>query len=71
MLEEKILLGLNNIEVSDTNSSDEHQLGSSLGNLNNNNKRIILVDDEENVLFTYKTFLEFLLLIKNKKNSHV
>ena len=52
MLEEKILLGLNNIEVSDTNSSDEQQLGSSLGNLNNNNKRKILVDDEENILFT-------------------
>ena len=51
MLEEKILLGLNNIEVSDTNSSDEQQLGPSLGNLNNN-KRIILVDDEENILFT-------------------
>jgi hypothetical protein len=51
--------------------NDEQQLGSSLGNLNNNNKRKILVDDEENVLFTYKTFLEFLLLIKNKKNSHV
>jgi hypothetical protein len=51
--------------------NDEQQLGSSLGNLNNNNKRKILVDDEENVLFTYKTFLEFLLLIKNKKNPHV
>ena len=32
MLEEKILLGLN-IEVSDTNSSDEQQLGPSLVNL--------------------------------------
>ena len=31
---------------------------SSTENLNNNNKRIILVDDEKDVLFTYKTFLE-------------
>ena len=58
MLEEKILLGLIILRYSDTNSSDEQQLGSSLGNLNINNKRIILVDDEEDVLFTYKTFLE-------------
>ena len=54
----KNTFGFNNIEVRDTNSSDEQQLGSSLGNLNINNKRIILVDDEEDVLFTYKTFLE-------------
>ncbi len=43
-------------EGSNKNSFDEQQLGSSIGNFNN--KRIILVDDEEDVLFTYKAFLE-------------
>jgi class 3 adenylate cyclase/CheY-like chemotaxis protein len=45
-------------EGSNKNSFDEQQLGSSIGNFNDNNKRIILVDDEEDVLFTYKAFLE-------------
>ncbi|HZL23445.1 MAG TPA: response regulator [Nitrososphaeraceae archaeon] len=49
---------LNDIEDSNKNSFDEQQLGSSIGNFNDNNKRIILVDDEEDVLFTYKAFLE-------------
>ena len=48
---------LNNIETSNKNSFDKQQLGSSIGNFDNN-KRIILVDDEEDVLFTYKAFLE-------------
>ncbi len=43
-------------EGSNKNSFDEQQLGSSIGNFNN--KRIILIDDEEDVLFTYKIFLE-------------
>jgi CheY-like chemotaxis protein len=48
---------LNNIETSNKNSFDKQQLGSSIGNFDNN-KRIILVDDEKDVLFTYKAFLE-------------
>ena len=54
----KNTFGFNNIEVRDTNSSDEQQLGSSLGNLNINNKRIILVDDDPDILFTYESFLK-------------
>ena len=53
MIKRKNIFGLNN-----KNSFDEQQLVSSTENLNNNNKRIILVDDEKDVLFTYKTFLE-------------
>ena len=52
-IKRKNIFGLNN-----KNSFDYQQLVFSTKNLNNNNKRIILVDDEEYVLFTYKTFLE-------------
>ena len=52
-IKRKNIFGLNNI-----NSFDEQQLVFSTENLNNNNKRIILVDDEKDVLFTYKTFLD-------------
>ena len=52
-IKRKNIFGLNN-----KNSFDEQQLVSSTENLNNNNKRIILVDDEKDVLFTYKTFLD-------------
>ena len=52
-IKRKNIFGLNN-----KNSFDEQQLVSSTENFNNNNKRIILVDDEKDVLFTYKTFLE-------------
>ena len=45
-------------ELNNKNSFDEQQLVSTMENLNNNDKRIILVDDEEDVLFTYKIFLE-------------
>jgi class 3 adenylate cyclase len=48
----------NIVELNNKNSFDEQQLISSIENLNNNDKRIILVDDEEDVLFTYKIFLE-------------
>ena len=47
-----------NIELNNKNSFGKQQLVSSIENLNNNYKRIILVDDEEDVLFTYKIFLE-------------
>ena len=48
----------NIFELNNKNSFDEQQLVSSIENLNNNDKRIILIDDEEDVLFTYKIFLE-------------
>jgi CheY-like chemotaxis protein len=47
-----------NIEIKNKNSFDEQQLVSPIENLKNNDKRIILIDDEEDVLFTYKIFLE-------------
>jgi class 3 adenylate cyclase len=56
-IKRKNTFGLNDIEGSNKNSFDEQQLGSSIGNFDNN-KRIILVDDEEDVLFTYNAFLE-------------
>jgi class 3 adenylate cyclase len=48
----------NIFEPNNKNSFDEQQLVSAFENLNNNDKRIILIDDEEDVLFTYKIFLE-------------
>ena len=57
-IKRKNIFGLNDIEVNNKNSFDEQQLVSSTENFNNTNKRIILVDDEKDVLFTYKTFLE-------------
>jgi len=48
----------NIFELNNKKSFDEQQLVSPIENLNNNDKRIILIDDEEDVLFTYKIFLE-------------
>ena len=48
----------NTVELNYKNSFDEQQLVPSIKDLNNNDKRIILIDDEEDVLFTYKIFLE-------------
>ena len=48
----------NIFELNNKNSFNEQQLVSSFENLDNNDKRIILIDDEEDVLFTYKIFLE-------------
>jgi len=48
----------NIFELNNKNFFDEQQLVSPFENLNNNDKRIILIDDEEDVLFTYKIFLE-------------
>ena len=56
-IKRKNTFGLNNIEDKGKHSFDEQQLGYSIEKFHNN-KRIILVDDEEDVLFTYKTFLE-------------
>ena len=52
MIKRKNIFGLNN-----KNSFDEQQLVSTMKNLNNNDKRIILVDDEKDILFTYESFL--------------
>src|SRR5919112_6535616 len=46
-IKRKNTFGLNDIEDSNKNSFDEQQFGSSIRNFNDNNKRIILVDDEE------------------------
>jgi class 3 adenylate cyclase len=48
----------NIIQLNNKNSFNEQQLVSPFENLDNNDKRIILIDDEEDVLFTYKIFLE-------------
>jgi DNA-binding NtrC family response regulator len=45
------------MEINNRNSLSEKQRRSSIENLNDN-KKVILVDDEENILFTYKLFLE-------------
>ena len=48
----------NIFELNNKNSFEKQQLVSPFENLDNNDKRIILIDDEEDVLFTYKIFLE-------------
>ena len=53
IVKRKNILELNDMEISNKTS-----LVSTMENLNNNDKRIILIDDEEDVLFTYKIFLE-------------
>ena len=57
-IKRKNIVALDEMEISNKNSISEKQLGYSAKNLKNNNKRIILVDDDEDVLFTYKIFLE-------------
>jgi DNA-binding NtrC family response regulator len=51
---------LNEMEISNKTSISEKQLGSSIEDFHNKNanKRVILVDDEQDILFTYKVFLE-------------
>jgi CheY-like chemotaxis protein len=46
-----------NIEIGNKNSLSEKQPGSFIENLNDK-KRVILVDDEQDILYTYKFFLE-------------
>jgi DNA-binding NtrC family response regulator len=59
ILKEKILEH-DDTEISNKNSLSEKQPGSSIedSNKKNNVKRVILVDDEQDILFTYKVFLE-------------
>ena len=56
----KNILTLSNVGISNKTSHSEKQLGSSIEDFpkKNDNKRIILVDDEQDILFTYKIFLE-------------
>ena len=56
----KNILTLSNVGNSNKTSHSEKQLGSSIEDFpkKNDNKRIILVDDEQDILFTYKIFLE-------------
>jgi class 3 adenylate cyclase len=54
-IKRKNILELNDMEISNKNSLSEKQSGF---HKKNDNKRVILVDDEEDILFTYKLFLE-------------
>ena len=53
-------LTLSDVGISNKTSISEKQLGPSIEDFpkKNDNKRIILVDDEQDILFTYKIFLE-------------
>ena len=59
-IKRKNILEHDDTEISNKNSLSEKQLGSSIedSNKKNNVKRVILVDDEQDILFTYKVFLE-------------
>jgi CheY-like chemotaxis protein/class 3 adenylate cyclase len=54
------ILTLSDLGISNKTSLSKKQLGYSIEDFpkKNNNKRIILVDDEQDILFTYKIFLE-------------
>ena len=60
IVKRKNILMLNDIEISNKTPLSEKQLGSSIEDFpkKNDNKRVILVDDEQDILFTYKIFLE-------------
>jgi class 3 adenylate cyclase/CheY-like chemotaxis protein len=59
-IKRKNILELNDMEISNKNSLSGKQPGSSFEEFHkkNGNKRVILVDDEQDILFTYKFFLE-------------
>ena len=58
-IKRKNILELDNREIGNKKSHSEKQLGSFIEYSNKNDaKRIILVDDEQDILFTYKFFLE-------------
>ena len=60
IVKRKNILMLSDVGISNKTSLSEKQLGSSIEDFpkKNDNKRIILVDDEQDILFTYKIFLE-------------
>ena len=57
-IKRKNILELDNREIGNKKSHSEKQLGSFIEYPKNDAKRIILVDDEQDILFTYKFFLE-------------
>ena len=58
-IKRKNILELDNREIGNKKSHSEKQLGSFIEySKKNDAKRIILVDDEQDILFTYKFFLE-------------
>jgi CheY-like chemotaxis protein len=58
-IKRKNILEHDDSEISNKNSLSEKQPGSSIEDSKKNNvKRVILVDDEQDILFTYKVFLE-------------
>ena len=61
IVKRKSILELNDmVEISNKTPLSEKQLSSSIEDFpkKNDNKRVILVDDEQDILFTYKIFLE-------------
>ena len=60
IVKRKNILTLSDVGISNKTSLSEKQLGSSIEDFpkKNDNKRIILIDDEQDILFTYKIFLE-------------
>ena len=59
-IKRKNILEHNDMEISNKNSLNEKKLRSFVEDFHkkNANKRVILVDDEQDILFTYKVFLE-------------
>ena len=57
-IKRKNILEFDNREIGNKKSHSEKQLGSFNEYSKNDAKRIILVDDEQDILFTYKFFLE-------------
>ena len=57
-IKRKNILELDNREIGNKKSHSKKQLGSFIEYFKNDAKRIILVDDEQDILFTYKYFLE-------------
>ena len=57
-IKRKNILELDNMEIGNKKSHSEKQTGSFIEYSKNDAKRIILVDDEQDILFTYKIFLE-------------
>ena len=59
-IKRKNILELNDMEISNKNSLNEKKPRSFIEDFHkkNDNNRVILVDDEQDILFTYKVFLE-------------
>jgi class 3 adenylate cyclase len=59
-IKRKNILELNDIEISNKNSLNEKKPRSFIEDFHKkkDNKKVILVDDEQDILFTYKVFLE-------------